>query len=57
MAAMANRTGLPHGTVPFHHLSDPQVRDVVMKLNENIQALVRRIAALEKKGADNGHRL
>jgi len=54
MAAKANRNGLPHGTVPFHHLTDAQVRDVVMKLNENIQALARRIAALEAKaGKEN----
>jgi len=52
MAGAANRNGLPHGTVPFHHLPDAQVRDVVMKLNENIQALARRLAALERKGKE-----
>lgn len=45
----SNRTGLPNGMVPFHHLTDAQVRDVVMKLNENIAALARRLAALEAK--------
>ncbi len=43
------KTGLPHGIVPFHHLADAQVRDVVMKLNENIAALARRLAAAEAK--------
>lgn len=46
--ATARRTGLPHGIVPIHRLTDPQTRDAVMKLNENIMALERRIAALEK---------
>lgn len=51
MAARAadRGAGLPHGAVPFHHLADPQVRDAVMKLNENILALAKRLAALERK--------
>ena len=43
------RTGLPHGTVPFHHIADVQVRDAVMKLNENVLALARRLASAEAK--------
>lgn len=46
------RSGLPHGIIPFHHLADANVRDVVMKLNENIAALDRRLAAVEKKGKE-----
>lgn len=45
----SNRTGLPHGMVPFHHLADPQMRDTVMKLNENIVWLARRLLAAEEK--------
>lgn len=43
------RTGLPHGAVPFHHIADLQIRDAVMKLNENVLALARRLAAAEAK--------
>lgn len=46
------RTGLPHGAVPFHHLADAQVRDAVMKLNENILSLARRLSALEGKAKE-----
>lgn len=46
------RTALPHGAVPFHHIADLQLRDAVMKLNENILALERRIAAIEKEGKE-----
>lgn len=47
---MANRrTGLPHGAVPFHHIADLQTRDAVMKLNENVLSLERRLAAAEAK--------
>ena len=37
-----NKSGLPHGMVPFHQIPDPQTRDAVMKLNENIVALAKR---------------
>lgn len=40
----SNKSGLPHGMVPFHQIPDPQTRDAVMKLNENIVALAKRIA-------------
>lgn len=46
------RTELPHGAVPFHHIADLQLRDAVMKLNENILALERRISAIEKEGKE-----
>ena len=39
---------LPHGTIPFEQIHDPQVRDVLMKLNENQRALDKRLAAVEK---------
>lgn len=52
MAKTTAKRGLPHGTIPFHHLADANVRDVVMKLNENIAALERRLAAVEKKGKE-----
>lgn len=45
----SNRTGLPHGIVPFHHIADPQTRDAVMKLNENIVWLARKMAAHEQQ--------
>ena len=45
----ADRTALPHGSVPFHHIADLQARDVVMKLNENVLALARRLAEAEAK--------
>ena len=48
----ARTGGTPHGAVPFHHIADPQVRDAVMKLNENILALERRLAAVEGKGKE-----
>lgn len=40
----SNRTGLPNGMVPFHQIPDPQTRDAVMKLNENVAWLARRPA-------------
>ena len=52
MAKVGERTsgaaGLPHGSVPFHHIADPQLRDAMMKINENMAALEKRLAALEK---------
>jgi hypothetical protein len=50
----SNRTGLPHGNVPIHQIPDLQTREAVMKLNENILALARRLAALESN--NNGRR-
>lgn len=50
--AKSQSNGLPHGMVPIHQLPDPQMRDVVMKLNENIHALAKRVAALERKGKE-----
>lgn len=41
------RTGLPHGMVPISQIGDPQVRDAVMKLNENIVWLARRFVDSE----------
>ena len=38
---------LPHGTIPFEQVRDPQVRDALMKLNENLRSLARRLAAAE----------
>ena len=45
--AATRTTGLPHGSVPFHFIQDQQAREAVMRLNENILALHRRLAALE----------
>lgn len=45
----SSRTGTPHGMVPFHQIPDPQTREAVMKLNENIASLARRLAAAEAK--------
>lgn len=56
----SNRTGLPNGMVPFHQIADPQTRDAVMKLNENVAWLAkhpagsgRSDAAVEYKDAQN----
>lgn len=43
----SNKTRLPNGMVPFHNIADAQAREAVMKLNENIAWLARRLAALE----------
>ena len=40
----SNRMGLPNGMVPFHQIADPQTRDAVMKLNENVAWLAKRPA-------------
>lgn len=47
--AATRTTGLPHGSVPFHFIQDQQAREAVMRLNENILALHRRLDALEAK--------
>jgi hypothetical protein len=48
---MADRVKrLPHGAVPFENVgSFAQIREVVMKLNENILHLEKRVKELEKK--------
>ena len=48
---MANQVKrLPHGAVPFENVvSFVQVRDVIMKLNENILHLEKRVKELENK--------
>ncbi len=38
---------MPHGTIPFEQIRDPQTRDVLMKINENQRNLDKRIAAIE----------
>lgn len=38
---------LPHGAIPFAQIRDPQVRDALMKINENALALDRRLSAVE----------
>lgn len=38
---------LPHGAIPFAQIRDPQMRDVLMKLNENQRKLDKRITAVE----------
>ena len=51
------RKSLPNGSVPFHAVRDAQVRDVVMRLNENIVSLKKQndvlaeaVVELQKKG-------
>jgi polyhydroxyalkanoate synthesis regulator phasin len=46
---MAN-SKLPHGMVPISDIKDVSVKKVIMKLNENIKALEKRVVELEKKG-------
>ena len=38
---------MPHGTIPFAQIKDPQTRDALMKINENQRALDRRLKAVE----------
>ena len=38
---------LPHGTIPFAQVKDPQTRNALMRLNENINALNRRLKTAE----------
>lgn len=42
-------TGLPHGSIPFHYIADPQARNAFMETNENLVSLAKRLAALERK--------
>jgi len=49
MANEKTMAALPHGSIPFHHIADLQARDAVMKLNENVRALARRLAAAEAR--------
>ena len=39
---------LPHGTVPFEHIGTPNVKEAVMKLNENIVSLKRQLAEAQR---------
>lgn len=47
----SNRTGLPNGMVPFHQIADPQTREAVMKLNENVAWLAKRLAGIGRAEA------
>jgi hypothetical protein len=38
---------LPHGAIPFANIRDPQTRDALMKLNENMHSLDKRLKAVE----------
>ena len=38
---------MPHGTIPFEQICDPQIRDALMKINENERNLDKRLAAIE----------
>ena len=37
----------PHGAIPFAAVRDPQTRNALMKLNENMRALDRRLKVAE----------
>lgn len=43
------RRNLPNGVVPFQQISDVRVRDVLMKMNENVVSLKRQVDALANK--------
>lgn len=45
----ATKKRLPHGTIPFERITDRTVRDIVMKLNENIVSLKRQVGELQAK--------
>lgn len=38
---------LPHGTIPFAQIRDPQMRSMLMKINENQRSLDKRLKAVE----------
>ena len=38
---------LPHGTIPFAQIKDPQTRNALMKINENQHSLDKRLKAVE----------
>ena len=38
---------LPHGTIPFAQIKDPQTRAALMKINENMRALDGRLKSAE----------
>lgn len=38
---------LPHGTIPFAQIKDPQTREALMKINENMRSLDRRLKTVE----------
>lgn len=38
---------MPHGTIPFEQIRDPQTRDALMKINENQRNIDKRLAAVE----------
>ena len=40
-----NEQPMPHGTIPFAKIRDPQTRNTVMQLNENMQSLHHRLRA------------
>lgn len=39
---------LPHGAIPFANIRDPQTRDALMKLNENMRSLDKRLKVAEE---------
>lgn len=39
---------LPHGTIPFAQIHDATLRDAMMKLNENIGLVSRRLKTVEE---------
>ncbi len=45
---MATTITLPHGKIPVEGLP-PVLKDVVMKLNENIDALAKEVSKLKNK--------
>lgn len=47
---------LPHGTIPFEQLRDPQLRKVLMMVNENMRALDLRLKVVEKAARESQRR-
>lgn len=47
---------LPHGTIPFAQIKDPQTRDALMKINENLRSLDKRLKAAESAVRENQRR-
>lgn len=38
---------MPHGAIPFAAVRDPQTRNALMRINENMRSLDRRLKSVE----------
>lgn len=45
---MISRLGLPNGSISSQSVTDAQTRELLVKMNENIVSLAKRVAVLEE---------